>query len=105
MRKTPSTQLHVENTDNNLKDFDHQRNKLFNFPFLNKKEWLDIPVLEDKVMTIPEINDFQIDQQKTKDSCGICSAKMVVNTLLKQYNINKDVDEEDILRHAFLPKL
>ena len=45
MRKTPHKYMHLNNENTPLENFDREKNKLFDFPFLNKKEWLDIPVL------------------------------------------------------------
>jgi len=84
--------------------FDDQSNKLFNFPFLNKKEWLDIPALDNEIFSIPDLEHFEIAQQENKDSCGLCAAKMVVNTIYKDNNIHKRVSEADSIKSLLFPK-
>lgn len=105
MRKTPFKDIVLSHTNTPMENFDRKRNKLFNFPFINKKEWLDVPVLGDDICAIPNLEHFEIEQQETKDSCGMCVAKMVVNKIFKDNQIHKKVSEQDIIKSLLLPKI
>ena len=105
MKKTPPTHVDVRNANNNPEDFDRKRNKLFNFPFINKKEWLGVPVLGDDILAIPNSEHFEVEQQEVKNSCGMCAAKMVVNKIFKDNEISVRVSEQDIIRSLLLPKI
>jgi hypothetical protein len=83
MRKTPLTSIHIRNSNDNFEEFDSQKNKLFNFPFLQKEEWLNMPDIMGAVASVPDSENFEIAKQENKDSCGLCAGKMVINTLLK----------------------
>jgi hypothetical protein len=69
MRKTPPTHPHIKNSNDSFEEFDSQKNKLFNFPFLQKEEWLNTPDLWNAIVSVPDSENFEIDKQENKDSC------------------------------------
>ena len=105
MRKSSDIQKHPEKSKNRLKGFKERLYRLFTFPVLSKKKWLDIPLLGKETLSVPNAEHFEIEQQETKDSCGRCTAKMIVDTLLRDNHISKHIDEKDIVKDLIVPKL
>jgi len=101
MKKASHLDEILKSSQNDINEFDSQKNKLFNFPFLEKKERLDMPKLSKEYISIPDMKHFDIEKQETPDTCGLCSAEMVVNTLLK----GKKVDEGDVIKTQITPNL
>ena len=105
MRKTPDTQEHQEKFKSKVQGFKEQLYNLFTFPFLSKKKWQNVPLLGNETVSLPDSEHFTIEQQETKDSCGRCVAKMVVDDIFKKNHIQKSIDEKDVVKDLLLPKL
>ncbi len=105
MRKAPRSPERLGNSQNKLNHFKERLYKLFTFPVLSKKKWLNVPLLGKETLSVPNAEHFEIEQQETKDSCGRCTAKMIMDTLLKDNHIPKHIDEKDIVKDLIVPKL
>jgi len=73
-------------------------------PIIDKKEWLKIPKLNGKKISLPNMQTFEIDKQKTIDSCGLCSGEMVINDILKN-KWNKKISEKNIMEKTLIPQI
>lgn len=105
MKKSPDSHEQLGNSKNKLQNFKERLYRLFTFPVLCKKKRLDIPLLGKESLSVPNAEHFEIEQQETKDSCGRCTAKMIMDTLLKDNHISKHIDEKDIVKDLIVPKL
>lgn len=105
MRKTPNIQEQQEKSKSKIKGFKEQLYKLFTFPALSKKKWQNIPPLGNETVSVSDIEKFPIEQQESKDSCGRCAARMVVEDIFKENNIHKHIEEKDIVKDLIVPKL
>ena len=105
MRKAPRLHEDLKKSQNKLSEFDLQRNKLFHFPFLNKKEWLHVPVVGKEIISIPQIENFEVSKQDNKDSCGLCVGKMVINNILKNSWKETQISENSIIKKSPISKL
>lgn len=59
------------------------------------------PVVKKQYIALPDIEHFDIEQQSTIDTCGLCAAEMVMNTILNQ----KKVTEDDIIKSQITPNI
>jgi len=105
MKKSPDSHEQLGNSKNKLNHFKERLYKLFTFPVLVKKRRQNVPLLGKEVLSVPNAEHFEIEQQETKDSCGRCTAKMIVDTLLRDNHISKHIDEKDIVKDLIVPKL
>ena len=74
-------------------------------PVFNKKEWLALPNIKHEKVILPALKNFVIEQQETKDSCGLCSGKMVLNAIIKQNKGNEKIQEKNISDKIFLSQI